>query len=198
MKNNRKKGFVAITFIGFFALISSCKPHVKVEDGQGNSIELEITDFDLTSSEKEAAKDSLIIRNINAFLQNNPSAIVQNYWFLCDSSNIEPVRDFYPKHKNENIDIHIGKKSVSIRPIPSSYKIQEGPFARYTITNDSLGNFHSYVIDVSLTSDYHVLDFNSTLRFSKDIEGVNRVSFKRLIQKDEHYLIEDKKEKNTW
>ena len=52
-------------------------------------------------------------------------------------------------HKNENIDISINRKTVSIRPIPGTYLISEGPFAEFKITNDSLGVLHSYVIDIN-------------------------------------------------
>lgn len=176
----------------------TCKPRVTIRGNQGNSIDFEINKIELTSNKRENAQDSLIIKNINAFLHKNNSAIVKNYWFLCDSSNIESLRNFNPKHKNKNIKIHLGKESVSIRPIPGTYKIVEGPFAQYKIINDSLGRLYSYVINVSLNNDFEVLDFHSILQFAKDSNGIDRVSFKRIIEKDEYYLIEDKKENNNW
>ncbi|QNR25104.1 hypothetical protein [Croceimicrobium hydrocarbonivorans] len=190
--------FQIIISIFCFLVLTSCKQNVTVEDDKGNSLEFEITNIELTSSEKEARKDSLIIRNINKFLKENNSAVVQNYFFLCDTLNIQPFRDYNPQHKNSNINIHLGKKEVSIRPLPGSYRIEDGPFGQYKITDDSLGTFHSYVIEIRLTDDFEVQDYHSTLRFSKNVGGINRLSFKRDIESDEQYLIEEKKEKNNW
>lgn len=189
---------INIMTVGIIASLISCRPDQTTEDSRKSPMEFPISEIEWTSSEKQAARDSLIISNINSFLQENRSAIVRNYLFLCDRANIEPLRNFDPGHKDQNIDIHIGKQQVSIRPIPGSYKIAEGPFARYKITDDSLGRLHSYVIDISLADDYTVLDYSATLRFAKEIDGVNTVVFTREIQKDEIYLIEERKETHNW
>jgi len=169
-----------IILISFFA----CKNDIK-------SIDIEIT-----SSEKELKKDSLILSNISDFLKNNQSSIVRNYKFLCDSSMIRQIRAYDVNHKIENIKIGIGKNTVRISPIPSSFKISDGPFAEYRIQNDSLGKFVSYFIDIELNNELEVSDYKATLRFMKEINGIEKISFKKEITIDEKYLIEEKLNKN--
>ncbi len=184
-----------ILFLG----IISCKPKVTIKDKEGNTLQLEVTDLEFTTNEKERKKDSLIILKVNKFLETNSSSIVNNYWFLCDTLYIKSLRDYNVRHKTENINIHLGKESVTIRPTPGSYLEADGPFAAYKITDDSLGHFHSYIIDIFLTDNFEISDYYATVRFSKEINGVNTVTFKHLIQKDENYLIEEKiGKKNKW
>ena len=159
-----------IIYVSCIVLFSSCKLNVNHENRLGDSTEFEVTGIEITSSKKEARRDSLIIQNINVFLRNNNSAIVRNYLFLCDTSNIESFRGYDPKHKNLNIDIHIGQRSVSIRSLPGFYKIKDGPMGRYKITNDSIGRLESYVIEVSLSQNFDIQNYHSTLRFSKDCD----------------------------
>ena len=146
----------------------------------------------LTSSEKEKKKDSLILLNINHFLENNQSSVVQNYHFLCDSSMISPIREYEVKHKPENIKIGIGKTNVRITPIPGAYKITDGPLAEYRIENDSLGKFASYFMDIKLDDKFGISNFKATLRFMEDSNGIEKVSFKKEISASENYLIEEK------
>jgi hypothetical protein len=152
--------------------------------------------FELTSSEKENKKDSLIMTNINHFLENNKSSVVQNYYFLCDTSMISPIREYDVKHKIDNIKIR--GNSVRITPIPELFKLTEGPVAEYRIENDSLGKFASYFIDIKLDANLEVSDFKATLRFMKDSNGIDKVSFKKEITATESYLIEEKLKKNWW
>jgi hypothetical protein len=154
--------------------------------------------IELTSSEKEKKKDSLILSNINHFLENNQSSVVQNYHFLCDSSMILPIREYDVKHKLENIKIEIGKTNVRITPIPGSFKIADGPLAEYRIENESLGKFTSYFMDIKLNDNFGVSDFKATLRFMKESNGIEKVSFKKEISATENYLIEEKLNKNWW
>lgn len=181
------------------ALFVSCKPSVRIEDENGTFIEYEITNVELTSSEKEAQKDSIILNNINEFLKNNQTSLVANYWFLCDTAHIETIREGYlPDHKNENIQIHIGKENVSIRPIPGAYEIAKGPYASYKLADDSLGTLHSYVIDIVMNDDFSVKDYSATLRFQQMIDGKNRVSFTKVIEKEDNYLLSDKFVNKKW
>ncbi|MBS2100834.1 hypothetical protein [Carboxylicivirga linearis] len=188
-----------IFFLGFTLIcLISCKTKVTVEDKDGNSFQLKLSDLELASNEKEEQIEKQIIDNVNTFLQTNNSSIVRNYWFLCDTINIKPIRNYKVKHKNENIDIHLNLKTVSIRPIPGTYLISEGPFAEYKISNDSLGVLHSYVIDLNLTENYQISDYKATLRFSKEINGIDKETFKHTIREGDNYNIESNIITNNW
>ena len=136
--------------------------------------------------------------NISDFLKNNQSSVVRNYHYLCDTSRIRIFREYNVKHKLENINIGIGKNTVRISPIPGSFKISDGPLAEYQIENDSLGQFASYFIDIDLNTDLEISDYKATLRFMKDSNGIDKVSFKKEITATENYLIEEKLNKNWW
>jgi len=171
--------------IGIFLIsLVACKNDVK-------SLKLE-----LTSSEKKKTKDSIILNNITDFLEKNQSSVVKNYHFLCDSSMIRPIREYNINHKIDNIKIR--GNSVRITPIPESFKITDGPLAEYRIENDSLGKLASYFIDIKLDSNLEISDFKATLRFMKDSNGIEKLSFKKEITATENYLIQEKLNKNWW
>ena len=136
--------------------------------------------------------------NISDFLKNNQSSVVRNYHYLCDTSRIRALKEYNVNHKIENINIAIGKNTVRISPIPGSFKISDGPLAEYRIENDNLGKFASYFIDIDLNNDFEISDYKATLRFMKDSNGIEKVSFKKVITATENYLIEEKLKKNWW
>lgn len=111
---------------------------------------------------------------------------------------ILPIRKYNVKHKLENIKIGIRKTNVRISPIPSSFEITDGPLAEYKIENDSLGKFASYFMDIKLNDNFEISDFKATLRFMKDINGIEKLSFKKEISAAENYLIVEKLNKNWW
>ena len=179
-------------------LINSCGFNINIEDEEGNSIIFKIEDIELTSSEIEKRKDSIIISEVNNFIDTNKSAIIINYKYLCDSNLIEPLRNYIVDHKDENIQIGIGKKDIQISPIPLVYKISEGPYAKYKIDNDNFGKLSSYIIDIELDGNFKIIDFKATLRFMQKDGNVERVSFKKEIYPSDNYLIEENIKKNRW
>lgn len=182
-----------ILFIIIFGYLAS-----RCERNENHNYPVEITDIELTSREKEDLKDSIIISEINEFLKKNKSASVKNYLALCDTTYIESIRDYDVHHKRSNITIGIGKKDVRLSPIPSVYRIDEGPKAIYKISNDSLGEFASYFLDVELDENYKVKTFKATLRFQKLKGNVKRISFTKEISSSEDYLILEKLRNNKW
>ncbi len=183
----RIKSLIWISIFGIFQFfIVACK-----NDNKSFSVEI-------TSSEKENKKDSLILSNINDFLKNNQSSVVRNYHFLCDTSMIRPLRVYNVNHKPENINIWIGKTRVRVTPIPGSFKISDGPIAEYQIENEILGKFASYFIDIELNDSFEISDFKGSLRFVKDSIGIETVSFKKEISPKEEYLIEKRININRW
>jgi len=147
--------------------------------------------FELTSSEIEERKDSLILVNVDRFLRTNQSAVVKNYHFLCDSSMIKPLRDYDVQHKRENIIIGLSNKDVRLTPVPQSYKITDGPKAEYRIENDRLGKLFTYFVDLKLDDTFEIVGYKATLRFTKVSNGMEKLSFEKEILADENYLIEE-------
>ncbi len=185
--------------IGIFLLtIVSCKPKVVIEDDRGEKVEFEIENIEFSSREKEEEKDRLIVEEINKFIETNKSDAVLNYLFLCDSSMIEVNRDYEVNHKTSNLSIGLGKKDARLTPVPSSYKIDEGPIATYKIINDSLGRFASYFLDFQLDENYKIKSFMGTLRFMKKKDGMDRLSFMKEIRPQDKYLIEEKLKNKSW
>ena len=186
-------------FLCTITTLLSCSPSVNENESNGETYEFEISDIEITSREKEARKDSLILKNVNELLNKRESSLIKNYWFLCDTVNINPIRDgFSVEHKDENINIHLGKETVTVRPIPGSYEIKKGPYAKYKLLDDSLGEFHSYVIDIQLNEDFKIKDYYATVRFHKIVDGVDKITFTEIINKNDHYLLSEKFTDKKW
>lgn len=188
---------IIITALMISSAFVSCeaKHH---EDNKENTVEFEVENVKWTSGEKEQEQDSLILDEVNRFIHNNKSDAVLNYWFLCDSNMIAVNGDYEVNHKANNVSIGLGKKNVRLTPIPSSYKIDEGPIATYKINNDSLGNFSSYFLDLELDENYKVITFKATLRFTKEKDGGNILSFMKEIGPNDQYSLEEKLKNNNW
>ncbi|NOQ72417.1 MAG: hypothetical protein GQ574_10475 [Crocinitomix sp.] len=194
MRKSQKIFAIGILFLS----ITSCKPKVVIEDDKGSKVEFDIESIELTSSEKEQEQDRLIIEEVERFIETNKSDVVLNYLFLCDTSMIEVNRKYDVNHKISNISIGIGKNDVRLSAVPDSYKIAEGPVATYKISNDSLGRFASYFLDLQLDENYKIKSFKGTLRFMKDKNGIEKLSFMKEINPQDKYLIEIKLKNNKW
>ena len=181
-----------------FLSITSCKPKVVIENDKGEKVEFDLENIKLTSSEKEGEKDRLILEEVNRFIKTNKSDAVLNYIFLCDSLIINVKQDYEVSHKKSNIYIGLEKKDVRLTPIPGSYKVNEGPVADYKISNDSLGRFASYFLDLQIDENYKVTTFKGTLRFMKEKGGIERLSFMKEINPQDKYLIKNKLKNNRW
>lgn len=107
-------------------------------------------------------------------------------------------RNYEANHKTSNISIGIRKNDVRLTPIPSSCKIDEGLIATYKISNDSLGRFASYFLDLQLDENYRVITFKGTLRFMKEKDGIEKLSFIKEVNPEDKYLIENKLKNNRW
>lgn len=183
----RFKGNILI--LGLIIGIVACKPKATITDEDGNTIQLEVSNIEWTTKDKEEQKDKVIIEEINSFLENNKSDAVTNYLYLCDSSMISPLRDFNVFHKKENIHIGLGKNEVQLSPIPGVYKVSEGPYAKYKVHGDSF-ELVSYFIDIKLDKEFKVIDFIATLRYYIKNDGDEKVFVKKEIYPNDKYLIE--------
>lgn len=187
------KVITVILFASSF-IFSSCQ--LREQKGENQKVIVEITTENI-----EDRKSAKVLKNVIAFLEEKKETepIVQNYWYLCDTSNINSLRNFDVNHKTENIRIDLGKSGATVSPFPGVYKISEGPFAEYKINDDSLGKMHSYLIEIEFLNDFNIKDFKAVLRFSKKQEnGLNRVTFKKEILKGEDYLIEQRVKTGKW
>ncbi|UKN02703.1 hypothetical protein K6119_04140 [Paracrocinitomix mangrovi] len=189
----RKFKFLIANSLICFVLFS-CNFEIDQSDENG----LTDLDWEVTTPNLDSQKDNIIFSKINDFLISDSSAIVQNYFFLCDTSQIKSFRGYNVKHKNENIWIGLGKDNASVRPLPDSYPVEEGPIGEYNIVDDSLGRLHSYVLEFQFSEEYEIDSVYAVLRFARTENGVKKVSYVRDILISEDYLLEKRIQEKNW
>lgn len=184
---------IAILLLWMVSLIS-CDSRVMIMDSDGDTVEFEIKEVKITSNRIEKKKEDAIKKNITEFLKANRDtiAIIKNYWFLCDTNRIKILREYDVGHKDKNITIGLHKTKAEVTPIPSVYKISEGAFGEYKIEDPEFGRLYSYQIIFSLTKNQNIADYYAIIQFARpDSNGLDRVTYKRRINKTEDYYIED-------